>query len=546
MASNFIELDVTTNAQDLLDTATDELEADGWTPNDGDPEVVILEKIAAAVANAAAYLAVMPPTWARKYGTDLVGIPFKDGAPAETTATWLLTDTAGHTIPAGRAVQIGDFFFATTVDVVVAPASNTATGVVLRALDDGAAANGLTGTASLVNSIAWVSTITLEAPTAGGADEEDDDAYRNRLRTELTLIGPRPITAQDFADFALNTPDVALGRTTAFDGYDPFTNLLSANEASLETDTSGWTAGASTSIARVTTQHDDGAASLQLTRNTTTGLATATATEVAAQPGQKYTAMATFKAAATPRSCRVYLNFYNVSHVLIGSAFAGSQITDSTSAFTQATATSVAPAGTAFVGVTVEVAAAIATEVHFADKIGVKLVPFDQATNANWTAGGIDPHNTPRTVTVAGTNPDGTAPSTDAKAAVLAYLTQFREVNFIVRVIDAAYYTGTDVAIAYTFHAFPGYDEAALEDTINAKLASVLSPLLWGQPQGTQVGWANDLVIRHNNLLAVAKSVEGVDYIGTLTINGSAGDFTMTGPVALPNVDASSIAGTPI
>lgn len=547
MADAFVDVGITTDGQELLNTATDSLTADGWTPHEADPEVVLLETISPMAANAANVAAVVPPTIFRKFGTDLVNVPFKDGAPASTTSTWVLTDTVGHTIPAGTYVQVGDFFFATTVDTVVAPASGTATGVVLRAIEDGAAQNGLTGTASMVNSIAWVATVTLAAATTGGADAEDDTAYQNRLRTELTLIGPRPITAQDFADFALNTPDVVIGRATAFDGYEPFVNLLSTNQASLETDTTGWTAGASTSIARTTSAHDDGAAALQLTRNSTTGNAYAVGTEVPAQPGQTYTVMAEFKAAATPRSCLVDVAFYDVAHAVIGIFHAGTAVADTTSGWTQVSSTAVAPAGTAYVGPVVEALAAVATEVHYVDNIGVKRVPFDQASNAVWSPGGVSSLNTPRTVTVAATDAAGEALSADAKAAIRDTLVALRETNFIVHVIDPAYYTGADIAISYTVAIYDTFDGPTLIDAVNAKLATALSPLLWGQPQfGNQTKWFNDLVVRHNTLVGIVESVEGVRYCGTLTINGGSGDFTMNGPVALPNVAAADITGAVI
>jgi hypothetical protein len=547
MTDMFIDVGVATDAQDLLGDAIDALAADGWAPHDGDPEVVLLETIAPMAQNAAAVAAQVPPSIFRKFGTDLVNVPYKDGAPAETTSTWTLSDTDGHTIPAGTYVQVGDFYFATTADAVVAPGNDTVTAVALRALEDGSAANGQSGTGALVNSLAWVSSVTLEAPTAGGADAEDDPTYQNRLRSELTLIGPRPITAQDFADFAPNTPDVVVGRSTAFDGYDPFTNLLSANQASLETDTTGWAAGASTTIARTTAAHEDASAALSLTRTGSIGAAQATATAVAAQPGQTYTARADFMAAATARQCRVYLNFLNSAHALIGSAVAGVQVADAISGWAQATVTAVAPAGTAYVGVTVEVAAAAVSEVHYVDEISVKLVPFDQATNAVWTPGGVNPQGTPRTVTVAVTDVDGLALSVAAKTAIQAYLVSFREVNFVVHVIDSAYYTGADIAIAYTVKAYDGFDPAALIANINAKLSSLLSPKLYGQPQfGNQLRWVNDLVVRRNTLIGAIETVEGVKYVDTLTINGATADFTMNGPVALPDIDASSIVGTVI
>jgi hypothetical protein len=88
------------------------------------------------------------------------------------------------------------------------------TGRAVRAIDDGAAGNGFTGTAALVNPIAWVNTVTLTTHQLGGADAENDDAYQDRLRSEIQAAGP-PVTDADFAIKAIDTPGVGVGRATA-------------------------------------------------------------------------------------------------------------------------------------------------------------------------------------------------------------------------------------------------------------------------------------------------------------------------------------------
>jgi uncharacterized phage protein gp47/JayE len=94
--------------------------------------------------------------------------------------------------------------------------------VAIQASDPGADGNAI-GTAGsniqLIDPLAFVTTVRLEAVTSGGQDAESDDAYLNRLSAQLQLLAPRPILPEDFAIFARNIPGV--WRATAIDLYDP-------------------------------------------------------------------------------------------------------------------------------------------------------------------------------------------------------------------------------------------------------------------------------------------------------------------------------------
>jgi hypothetical protein len=96
--------------------------------------------------------------------------------------------------------------------------STVATGIAVRALEAGSAASGISGDVALVDGLDFVSTVTLDAATAGGTDPEDIDHYLNRLSDLFTLLSPRPILPQDFAVLAQQqNPSVA--RATALDLY---------------------------------------------------------------------------------------------------------------------------------------------------------------------------------------------------------------------------------------------------------------------------------------------------------------------------------------
>jgi uncharacterized phage protein gp47/JayE len=211
----FIDVPVVTDTDSLKQTALDSLTDSGWNPEDGDPEVVVVEALAPAAQNAAEVAAVVFPAIWRKFGTDLAGIPYLQGVAAEALATFTLVDDgAAHTIPDETAIQIGGIYFQTVGATAVSAHATTATGVLVRAVNDGADGNDLTGSAQLVNTLAWVTAVTLTTTSSGGADAEDDDGYQDRLRPEIQSQGP-PVTDEDFAVKAFDTPGVGVGRATA-------------------------------------------------------------------------------------------------------------------------------------------------------------------------------------------------------------------------------------------------------------------------------------------------------------------------------------------
>jgi uncharacterized phage protein gp47/JayE len=226
MTLYFIELPVETSESELADKAIGDLASTypNWVPHEGNLEVVQIESIAPMAQNGAEVASKVPSAIFRRYGTDLVGLSYGFGAPARATTTWLLSDTDGHTIPADTQIAIGGYAFITDGDVVVPPGQKSSANVSVTAVDEGADQNALSGTAELISGLAWVDLVTVVGSTSGGSDPEDDAAYQDRLSEMLTLSAPRPITAEDFAVMARYTPDVAVGRSTAIDGYNPANN----------------------------------------------------------------------------------------------------------------------------------------------------------------------------------------------------------------------------------------------------------------------------------------------------------------------------------
>lgn len=167
-------------------------------------------------------------------------------------------------------------------------------------------------------------------------------------------------------------------------------NLLSENQADIETDLTGWNAGTG-ALARSTDQARNGSASLELTNNTGSSADLNATTDsgtsgVAVQSGDTYTAMAWFRDGGTTRNVLVYVFWYDSGGSFLSTS-AGSQATETSSTFTQATVTDTAPANAAFAALRVEVKSAANTEVHYVDTIAI--VPDPNSDQTAWFRGGI-------------------------------------------------------------------------------------------------------------------------------------------------------------
>lgn len=145
-----------------------------------------------------------------------------------------------------------------------------------------------------------------------------------------------------------------------------------------------------------------------------------------------------------------------------------------------------------------------------------------------------------RMITVAVADEDGAALSNPVKTAVDQYLSEQREVNFVVNVIDPTYNT---IDVTFTAVAWSTADPATVETDAEAAVADYLSPATWGRSQeGNEGEWNNRTVIRYLELAAVLDNVSGLDYVTGLTLEGGTADVTMTGVAPLPQ--PGTISGT--
>src|ERR1700680_3526777 len=182
----FVSIEVQTNEEQIADEALDKLQellenkgVVGYEPNDAALEIITLLTTSSMVPPVALVAATVPPAIFRKYGTELVKIPYNEGAAATVSTHWTLGDTAGHTIEAATQLTIGTLVFYVQSNVVVEAGHNTAT-VTLVASERGTEYNGLTGTVELVDAIAWVSEVAIVGESSGGVNQETDEEYENR------------------------------------------------------------------------------------------------------------------------------------------------------------------------------------------------------------------------------------------------------------------------------------------------------------------------------------------------------------------------------
>lgn len=221
---DYIAPPLVTEPSDLADEAFAYLEdqVDGWLPSPGNLETWLVESISQLGAELADVASAVPTSIFRWYGESILGLPPQAGVPAQGVTTWTVRDALGYTILAGTLIGIpasGDTLlpFEVASDTPIPAGATEATGVVVIAQDVGAEGNGLTGEPQLVDALDYVVSVALEAATSGGADEETDAAYLNRLRELLQLLSPEPILPNDFAILAKQVPGVY--RATAIDLY---------------------------------------------------------------------------------------------------------------------------------------------------------------------------------------------------------------------------------------------------------------------------------------------------------------------------------------
>jgi hypothetical protein len=226
-------------------------------------------------------------------------------------------------------------------------------------------------------------------------DLANNTTYRAFVRVASLVNGANFFSAFAFSEFSLNIDSPATPTVSAFfnSNIDAVsitvfgrTNAMTANQASLETNATGWEAVTNCSISRSTSQFSNGIASLALLSAAAGDMTAATtaATKFAVTANNKFSATAEFRADTTPRLCSAGIIFLNAAGSTISTVF-GTAGNNSSSGWTKFDVVATAPALATHARVVVKIASAGSAETHYVDKIA-----FHAGDNPFWTRGGFE------------------------------------------------------------------------------------------------------------------------------------------------------------
>jgi hypothetical protein len=138
-----------------------------------------------------------------------------------------------------------------------------------------------------------------------------------------------------------------------------------------------------------------------------------------------------------------------------------------------------------------------------------------------------------RTVGVSAIDNAGDVINTTMQAALIAYLTALREVNFVVTFIQP---TVTVINVVFAIHVNPGANSTVVIASVTAALENYLSQATWGGGANNPPYWdPTASVVRYLSVAGVIEEVLGVNYLSSLTLNGVAGDVAIAGVAPLTN-----------
>lgn len=145
---------------------------------------------------------------------------------------------------------------------------------------------------------------------------------------------------------------------------------------------------------------------------------------------------------------------------------------------------------------------------------------------------GNDPGEDPGHMTVAVLGDGGAALSPEAKDEIEQALEERAVAVLDVHVTDV---TITSVNISTTVSLFDGFDETITLQSVEDTITAYVDPLTWA--------WGG--IIRHNEIVSLIDRVAGVDYVATVTIDGSpTADYVISGPATLPK--AGTVTATAV
>jgi hypothetical protein len=261
------------------------------------------------------------------------------------------------------------------------------------------------------------------------ADLADGTTYRAYVRVAQLLNGSNYFSDWAYSQFTIDVDAPATPLITAF--YDSQvgavtvtvfgrTNSLSPNQASLETNTTGWAAVTNCAIARSTAQASVGSASLEITASASGDAvaSTTTATKFAVTANQEFSAIADFRASTTTRSVSVGIRYLTSAGATISTTY-GTSVSATSSAFVTANATVLAPPTATHAQVFVRITSAGSGEVFYVDKIAFHSGDTPVFTRGGFSSFAFDVER----------SSDGTNYTTIRNSPISAGATQIAEIN---------------------------------------------------------------------------------------------------------------------
>lgn len=212
--------------QTLYEDAETQLQTElpEWVPREGNTEVLLLEAMAAQVAEAV-YAINRLPDGIMEALLLLFGIERDSGTPPVANIQFTVVNSLGYTIPAGSEVRLDlsgglePILFTTNIDLVIPNGSTT--GSVLATGDRFTAdANNIPANTALevLESIIYIESAKLVSITTGGTDPEDDAEYFSRGASRFSRLSETLVLPKHFTAYVLENPSVA--RATTLDNWD--------------------------------------------------------------------------------------------------------------------------------------------------------------------------------------------------------------------------------------------------------------------------------------------------------------------------------------
>lgn len=182
------------------------------------------------------------------------------------------------------------------------------------------------------------------------------------------------------------------------------------------------------------------------------------------------------------------------------------------------------------------------------------ILPNDFAVLATSVAGvaralAIDGYNpadlssgNARMIALAVVDAAGNALSAPIKAQVDALLQGYREVTFVVNVIDP---TKTSINVTATVKCVAGFDLTDVDTRVTAAVTDYLQPYNWGLPLvGDTPLWVQQQTVRYLDVANIIKDVQGVWFIVSLTVNAGTADVGISGVAPLTQPGTINITAT--